>query len=165
MEWLVLIPLIGVPVAIGWRLITIAQRPARPMPLATLAGWLTLSPLITTPMWFLILSSMPRNMIWQPAHFFSLLPGAGLSLVTLRVCWPCFTGATARAAWLLLFLDCLRWFNSFWLAAPMEWHDQGWGPSPLVLALIGMFAPMIYALVADQIVRQQQRHADVRAST
>jgi hypothetical protein len=165
MEWQAILLLLATPVVIGLRLIAIAERPTPSMAVTKLAGWLTLSPLLTTPIWFFILSSMPNNTSWHPAHFFSLLPGTGVTLSALFLCRPTFAGTIARAAWLLLFFDCLRWLNSFWLAAPTVWFDQGWGPSQLTPAVLGMFAPMIYALLADQIVRWHTRQADVHAAT
>jgi hypothetical protein len=151
MECLALLLLMVVPVVIGVRLLILA------VPLAVFAGWLTLKPAITTPIWFLILASMGNTREWHPAYLLGNVPGLGLSLLILFVSWPIFTSTTAHVARALFCLDCLRELNTLLLVASEAAHYPTWAPSSITLVVISIFAPMLYALLAAEIVRRQNR--------
>lgn len=121
---------------------------SRPAGLGLLAGLLTLKPIVATPIWIAILEGFSVSVTTlEPAHFLTLLPGAGLTIVIVFIFRPLFSGPTAGPARLLLALDCARWLNSFLLVLPFG-SSPGTDELPCVLALIGLALPTVFAVVA-----------------
>jgi hypothetical protein len=137
------------PVILGVFLLLGGRAPSAEKRLYLLAGLLTLKPIVTTPIWFRIANEISNWSKLQPAHFYSLVPGAGLSLLTVLLFWQLFTGPNARVAWTLLVLDSLRWFNSF-LFLSMGGLSRGRYPDLAgIFALLGLLGPSIYSVCAQ----------------
>ena len=132
-----------VPAAIGLYLVV-----TRPDELSLMAGLLTLKPIVTTPIWFTIISALhsPIDKL-EPAHFLSILPGAGLTVIIAFAFRHLFSGPRAGSARALLVLDCARWLNSFLISLPYG-GAMGSGSLACLFALIGIALPTIFAVVA-----------------
>ena len=129
-----------VPAAIGLYLVV-----NRPNELSVMAGLLTLKPIVTTPIWFAIISTLPRPVYkLEPTHLWSILPGAGLTLLTAFAFRRLLSGPGAGRARALLVLDCARWLNSFLLSLPYVAD----GPLVCLFAIIGLILPTAFAVVA-----------------
>ena len=133
-----------IPAAIG-----VYLSANRPGDLRRMAGLLTLKPIVTTPVWLAILSGLlsSPNDKWMPAHFLSILPGAGVTIVIALAFRHLFTGPSAGRAKILLVLDCARWLNSFLMILPYGGGIQG-GQLACVFAVIGLALPSVFAVVA-----------------
>src|SRR5215475_9008649 len=107
--------------------------------LGIMAVWLTLKPLLTTPLWILILGLFNENHVI--AVFASILPGALLSLAAFKAFRPLFGHSQTRwTARRLLILDCVRWLNTLaimLLPGGMVWYgaSQDTTYEPLISAL------------------------------
>ncbi len=103
-----------VPTAIGLYLVV-----KKPNDLSLMAGLLSLKPIVTTPIWFAIISTLhsPIDKL-EPTHFLSILPGASLTLIIAFAFRHLFSGPGAGSARALLVLDCARWLNSFLISLP-----------------------------------------------
>jgi hypothetical protein len=128
-----------VPAVIGLYLVV-----KRPSNLSQMAGLLTLKPIVTTPIWFSIFNSL-RGDRFVPAHFWSILPGAGLTIIIVLTFWRLFSGPTAGDARTLLVLDCARWLNSFLIILP---YGLDFGTLPCCFAMTGLTLPTVFAVVA-----------------
>lgn len=139
---LCLVPL-GIPAAIGLYLYV-----NRPDDLGKMATYLTLKPIVATPIWFAIIYTLLPPFIHklEPAHFLTLLPGAGLTIVIVFMYRHVFTGPSAGSAIILLVLDCIRWLNSFLLILPYGGGTNG--PLNCLFAFIGLAMPSVLAVVA-----------------
>ena len=132
-----------IPAAIGLYLYV-----NRPDDLGKLATYLTLKPIVATPIWVAIISTLlpPAIHELEPAHFLTILPGAGLTIVIVLMHRHVFTGPRAGSAKVLLVLDCIRWLNSFLLILP-----YGGGTNGLLnclFAFVGLAMPSVLAVVA-----------------
>ena len=139
---LCLVPL-GIPAAIGMYLYV-----NRPDDLGKMATYLTLKPIVATPIWFAMISTLlpPSIQKLEPAHFLTILPGAGLTTVIVLMHRHVFAGPQAGSAIVLLVLDCIRWLNSFLLILP-----YGGGTNGLLnclFAFVGLAMPSVFAVVA-----------------
>jgi hypothetical protein len=120
--------------------------------LTRMAGWLTLKPVLTTPIWFAILVALGDSPIPFVPACISILPGVALTSVAAIVFWPTLCDPRARGARLLLVLDCLRWMNTFlltltgFLGSPYGLTDTG--TFVCHSALLGLAMPTVFALVA-----------------
>ena len=130
-----------VPAIIGLYLIV-----RSPDDLSHMAGILTLKPILTTPIWFMILGRLTANSPLQPAHFLSILPGAGLTLLIALGFRHLFSGPRAGDARVLVALDCARWINSFLYSLP--YGNSGMGALACIFAMISLTLPTIFAFVA-----------------
>ena len=134
----ILAPFMIAPLIIGKQLL--ARNSASALP--QFAGWLTLKPLITTPIW-LLLVGLTFSGDWfkpSPAYLLTALPGIIGTLIIVasyrsELCWSC------GAEWVLLVLDTVRWGCS--LLWGLSAQSNGLG-----CALIGLMLPSIYAGVA-----------------
>ena len=161
--------------------------------LARMAGLLTLKPILTTPIWYVIwasldaffsqtsaLASIPLGAGLTPRTALvlrrlipalaSTLPGASLTLLTALVFRSRLSGSRARDARLLLVLDCVRWLNSFLLVLTVSSDSELSSFICSYAALIGLGLPTVYAVVAYSVVmsgarrRQPLRHSVPEAS-
>jgi len=132
-----------IPAAIGLYLVV-----NRPNELSLMAGLLTLKPILTTPIWFAILSTLrsPIDRL-EPTHFLSILPGASLTLIIAIAFRHLLSGPRAGSARALLVLDCARWLNSFLYTLPYGGNVER-GSLACVFGLIGLILPTVFAVVA-----------------
>ena len=119
-----------------------------PGQLSRMAGLLTLKPIVTTPIWatiiyFFLPYSIDRL---EPAHWLTILPGAGVTIMIVFMYRHLFSGPTASSATVLLVLDCIRWLNSFLLILPYGGGTNG--PLSCLFAFVGLAMPSVFAVVA-----------------
>ena len=85
-----------IPVLIGCALLVKGSTDE----LARMAGWLTLKPILATPMWVFILASFESSTSSLPGSavlaFLSILPGASLTALTVLAFSSSFSGPSAR---------------------------------------------------------------------
>lgn len=150
---LCLTPILVLPAIIG---VIILRRADEGNRFARYAGWLTLKPVVTTPIWFLFLLSTagvsyntPEEI--PPAVFLSILPGALLTVISVMQYQSLLFGEEARRdAWGLLVLDCLRWINSGLLMISPAYQQR----IPLfdavqgISSITGILLPTIFAIIA-----------------
>jgi hypothetical protein len=120
----------------------------RPDDLGKLATYLTLKPIVATPIWFAIIYTLlpPSIHELEPAHFLTILPGVSLTIAIVFMCRHVFTGPRAGSAIVLLALDCIRWLNSFLLILPYGGGTNG--PLNCLFAFVGLAMPSVFAVVA-----------------
>jgi hypothetical protein len=153
---LLLIPILIVPAIIARSLLYRENADA----LTRMAGLLTLKPVFTTPLWWLILYS--TTPVTQVATTLSILPGAGLTLLTLYMFRSILFGrGMHRAAWLLIVLDCIRWSNSYIIAlssydAYQPQRNALVGTLAQFSGIIGLLMPSLFALVAWRMTAKVQ---------
>lgn len=120
--------------------------------LGLMAGLLTLKPILTTPLWVLIISFLQRDGVAAaPIALYSILPGASLTVMTLVIFRPLFFGSRSTLARMLILLDCMRWVNSYLLtriASLPYGYSEAMGSMACVFALLGLIFPTAYAVVA-----------------
>ena len=133
-----------VPAAIGLYLVV-----NKPSELSLMAGLLTLKPIVTTPIWFAVISTLhsPVDEL-EPAHFLSILPGASLTFIIGFAFRRLFSGPRAGSARALVVLDCARWLNSFLISLPYGGYSVESGSLLCIFALIGLALPTVFAVVA-----------------
>jgi hypothetical protein len=116
--------------------------------LSLMAGLLTLKPILTTPLWLLIISSLQGA---AGVHLFlpvlSILPGAGLTALAFVIFRSLFYGPRSTSAMLLIVLDCMRWINSGLLTATGSSYNV-FSSSACFFAFVGLIFPTAYAVVA-----------------
>ena len=126
-------------------------------PIAQLAGVLTIKPVIATPLWALVVSTVLADSdsgIFQPAYWLSLLPGLGLTGLILLAFKSLLAKPNYRRSFvILLLLDSARWFNTFLYYLPWT------GTTPLngYGIFIGLAMPSVYAIVALSIAREHHK--------
>lgn len=166
-----------IPVLIGLSLVVRDSTDG----LARMAGLLTLKPILTTPIWYVIWASLDSFFSQIPAlastplgagltlltalvlrrlipALASILPGASLTLLTAQVFRSRLSGPRARDARLLLVLDCVRWLNSFLLVLTVSSDSELASCICSYAALIGLGLPTVYAVVAYLVVMSDVRH-------
>ena len=84
---------IWVPAMAGLYLVMTAKND-----FSRMAGLLTLKPIVTTPIWVMIIRTLSPADKFGATHVLSILPGASLTVVALRVFWPLSSGPKARFA-------------------------------------------------------------------
>ncbi|HLO33881.1 MAG TPA: hypothetical protein VK249_32335 [Anaerolineales bacterium] len=131
-----------IPAAVGLYLVV-----KRPSDLSLMAGLLTLKPIVTTPIWFAIISPLSGSNKLEPAHFWSILPGISLTVIIVLAFRRLFFVPGAGKAKTLLVLDCARWLNSFLLSLPLV-GGMGGGSLACIFSLIGLVLPTVFAVVA-----------------
>ncbi len=136
-----------IPAAIGLYLVVHRRND-----LSFMAGLLTLKPIITTPLWLVIISSLEGSTVGRAlTPLCSILPGAGLTVLALAIFRPLFTGSKSTPARMLILLDCMRWINSCLLTGTgsllYSYYDAT-GPLICIFALIGLIFPTAYSVVA-----------------
>ena len=122
--------------------------------LSHMAGWLTLKPLLTTPLWVLILGLLYQTPMI--GAFLSILPGALLSLLAARKYEDVLTGfRTHRIARQLLILDCVRWLNTLVImvlaggvVGPTTNGRVDYAPFLAALIIIGFALPSVFGAFA-----------------
>lgn len=119
-----------------------------------LAGWLTLKPLIATPIWFFLVDATFSG-DWSrpdPTYALTALPGIGLTFILALVFRSVFQ-SHASAVMGLLALDTVRWGSSFLMGL-------GLLPDPLklLLAFIALAMPTVFALFAQVICTESPQH-------
>ena len=124
------------PLIIGLALVHRAPGVSR------LAGWLTLKPVLATPLWFLLGAATFRGDWSRPslAYAVTALPGVGLTLVLVWVFRSVVRWRANGPLWLLLVLDTLRWGSSF-LFGLVE-------AAKLSLLMVSLAMPTVFALCA-----------------
>ena len=153
------VPIFFIPAIIGSILIAKGVD----LDLSRMAGWLTLKPILTTPVWLVSLtvsailleeSSSPER-AWILAVI-SILPGASLTMWTVLAFRSTLFRPRAYAAWLLVVLDCARWLNSLL----MMLHREDWSISGDLIGLIdaatpmiGIAMPAVFAIIAYLVAR------------
>ena len=153
------VPIFFIPAIIGSILIAKGVD----LDLSRMAGWLTLKPILTTPVWLVSLtvsailleeSSSPER-AWILAVI-GILPGASLTMWTVLVFRLTLFRPRAHAAWLLVALDCARWLNSFLMTlVSADWSRSGDlidlvnVPTPM----IGLAMPTVFAIIAYVVAR------------
>jgi hypothetical protein len=124
------------PLTIGLALVRRAPGVSR------LAGWLTLKPLLATPLWLLLGAATFSGNWSRPSLAYALtaLPGVGLTLVLVWVFRSEVRWRGIGPLWLLLVLDTLRWGSSFLLGLV--------GAAKINLLLISLAMPTVFAISA-----------------
>lgn len=107
-----------------------------------MAGLLTLKPIVTTPIWFLILMRTDPAFGSPSAACLSVLPGAILTALTMIAFWRLCFGREAALAWTLLAFDSARWINSYLYV----FTSNSW------TAILGLALPTLYALLASVVL-------------
>ena len=115
-----------------------------------MAGFLTLKPIITTPLWAVIINFLHGSAVdAQLIALWSILPGASLTALALVIFRRLFLSSKSILAMLLIVLDCIRWINSGLLTAtvflPYNRATDTWTG---IFAVIGLIFPTAYAIVA-----------------
>jgi hypothetical protein len=136
--------------------------------LTRMAGWLTLKPILTTPLCLVILGLLYQTPVL--GAFASVLPGALLSLMASMTYAPAFDyPETSRAAKRLLILDCARWLNTlvgFLLLGGLGRPSWTSGPPSAslasVLLLVAFALPTIFAVVAYTSLPRPQKTVTVK---
>lgn len=116
-----------------------------------MAGLLTLKPVLTTPIWFAITTSLDPFRL-----FLSILPGASLTaLAVLFFRSLILRNTTARV---LLLFDCVRWLNSFLLLL-IAYLSPGLSAVRLLLcmAVVGWILPTAFAMTAYSLSKEWVR--------
>lgn len=146
-----------IPAAIGLYLLTSRQNA-----LGRLAGFLTLKPIIATPIWVGILSLLHASAVdAQSIALWSVLPGASLTFLALVIFRRLFLSLSPRfiLAVFLILLDCLRWINSglltFTASLP---YNRTTDTFTGIFALIGLIFPTAYAVIALTITMLTHEH-------
>ncbi|HLO29548.1 MAG TPA: hypothetical protein VK249_10460 [Anaerolineales bacterium] len=134
-----------IPAAIGLYLLT-----SRQTALGRMAGFLTLKPIIATPIWAMIISFLHHSGTEaQHIALWSILPGAGLTVLVIVIFRRLFLGSRLILAMLLIMLDCARWINSGLLtltvSLPYNAANNTWAG---IFAFIGLIFPTAYSVVA-----------------
>jgi len=134
-----------IPAAIGLYLLTHRRND-----LNLMAGFLTLKPIITTPLWAVIINFLHGSAVdAQLIALWSILPGASLTALALVIFRRLFLSSRSILAMLLIVLDCIRWINSGLLTAtvflPYNRATDTWTG---IFAVIGLIFPTAYAIVA-----------------
>lgn len=132
-----------IPAAIG--LYLVANRRNE---FSLMAGLLTLKPILTTPLWLMIISALQGSaVIHALIPLFSILPGASLTFIAVAIFRRLFFGPMLTSAMLLIVLDCLRWINSGLLTAVGSSYNAI-ASMACIFGLIGLIFPTAYAVVA-----------------
>jgi hypothetical protein len=132
-----------IPAAVGLYLVITRRNE-----LGLMAGLLTLKPILTTPIWFAILGTLPRPTYGlEPAHFLSILPGFSLTVLIAVLFRRLLFGSYAGSARVLLALDCARWLNSFLISVQYN-LTMDTQSLACIFALIGLALPTVFAVVA-----------------
>ncbi len=134
-----------IPAAIGLYLVANRRND-----LSLMAGLLTLKPIIATPLWLVIISSLQGSTVGDALiPLGSILPGASLTVLALAIFRPLFFGSRSTSARMLIVLDCIRWINSCLLTgANFRPYKDAIGPLACIFALIGLIFPTAYSVVA-----------------
>lgn len=118
--------------------------------ISSMAGLLTLKPLLATPLWaFIIALGSELDLPGLITQLLSIVPGIGL---TLLIVWKfrALFGTQQKIAFVLLAVDAMRWLNSF--AAFQFGHGAGdfyyW---------LGLILPNAYAILVLAILWIRQR--------
>jgi len=117
-----------------------------------LAGWLTLKPLIATPLWFFLVDATFSG-DWSrpgPAYVLTALPGIGLTLILVLIFRSVFQSHSS-ATRMLLALDTVRWGSSFLMGLLP-------GSIKLLLAFIALAMPTVFALFAQTSSKESPQH-------
>jgi hypothetical protein len=145
-----------IPAAIGFYLVGDRRNE-----LSLMAGLLTLKPILTTPLWALIISSLEGSTVSDALiSLLSMLPGASLTILALAIFRQQFSGSGAAPARLLILLDCMRWLNSGLClgGANALSYNPATGALTCIFALIGLIFPTAYAVVALTTTLATQEH-------
>jgi hypothetical protein len=154
------VPIFFIPAIIGSILIAKGVD----LDLSRMAGWLTLKPILTTPVWLVSLTvsgilleeSPSPERAWILAVI-SILPGASLTMWTVLVFRATLFRPRAYAARLLVVLDCARWLNSFLLTLDSaDWSRSGDLIDLIDAAtpMIGIAMPAVFAIIAYVVARK-----------
>jgi hypothetical protein len=110
--------------------------------LSHLSGWLTLKPLVATPLWIALVAATSTGNWSRPSLAYGLtaLPGVGLTIVLVWVFRAEVRWRPINPVWLLLVLDTLRWGSSFLLG-----FDTA---AAIYLVLMSLAMPTVFALCA-----------------
>jgi hypothetical protein len=111
---------------------------------------LTLKPMITTPIWAVIISRLHGSSVdAQLIAVWSILPGAGLTVLALVIFWRLFFGSRALFAILLIVSDCMRWISSGLLTVTITLpYNRAPDTRTGIFALIGLIFPTVYSVIA-----------------
>jgi hypothetical protein len=138
-----IVPIFIVPAIVGFYLLVSSRGNG----LRRMAGWLTLKPIVATPIWIAILDSITSR--WDASIILTIIPGAGLTLLIMLAFQPLLFGPQrSSTAWWLIKLDCVRWINSFVLLA-LEPTPSGSLLAPVVCGtvVLGLTMPTLFAIV------------------
>ena len=122
--------------------------------LSKLAGWLTLKPVLATPLWALILGSMSSFTAFPALkEALTLIPGIGLTLLILWANRRLFA-AEKTTGLMFLLADALRWLNAFaWV-----YFSASLGMSaPDPYYVIGLVLPNAFAVMAFLVMRSRRK--------
>lgn len=147
-----------IPAAIGLYLLT-----GRRNELNYMAGCLTLKPILTTPIWAMIISYLyGSTMDAQLIALWSILPGASLTVLALVIFRRLFLSSRVVWAMLLIVLDCARWINSgfltFAVSLPYSGATNRWAS---IFGLIGLIYPTAYSVIALIIILATRKNQTV----
>jgi hypothetical protein len=128
-----ILPLI-IGLALVWRTTTSG--------LSHLCGWLTLKPLVATPLWLVLVAATFTGNWSRPSLAYGLtaIPGIGLTIMLVWIFRAEIDWRPSSPIWLLLVLDTLRWGSSFLLGL----HTA----EVISLILISLAMPTVFALCA-----------------
>lgn len=139
---------------------------------AQFAGWMTLKPLLATPLWFFVTSWLATNASPRLAVYVNWLPGAALTVLLVVAYRQVVLGDSAHPAALrLLGLDFARWistavmyatFNMATVTSSNDFSSLGACLMPLAI-----FMPAIFAVVAFYSIntasKRKPKHEDESA--
>lgn len=155
-------PILLLPLVIG---VIILRRSSEEDVFSHYAGWMTLKPLIATPIWWMMLlssgpstSSVADNI--QLLAIFGMLPGAILTFCIVSRFNTVLFGSEARPrAWLLLVLDCVRWINSGFILAATSFDIQETLSDQIngFISITAILLPTIFALIAFGLSRDEAK--------
>jgi hypothetical protein len=144
-----------IPAAIGLYLLT-----SRRNEFSYMAGVLTLKPIITTPIWAVIVGSLQDSGVdGARIALYSILPGASLTILALVIFRHLFFRLMSISAMLLIVLDCMRWINSGLLTAiAFLPYNRANDTLTGIFAIIGLIFPTAYSVVALTIVLARRKN-------
>jgi hypothetical protein len=148
-----IVPIFIVPTIVGFYLLVSYPGGG----LKRMAGWLTLKPLVATPLWIGILNSITNRS--DGSIILTIIPGAGLTLFIILAFKPLLFGPErSSTAWWLIRLDCVRWINSFVLLVLQPTPSKSLlAPVVCGTVVLGLTMPTLFAIFALVATRGKSR--------
>ncbi|MBZ0279465.1 MAG: hypothetical protein K8L97_01910 [Anaerolineae bacterium] len=126
-------------------------------PVFRFAGWMTLKPILATPLWFFMTSWLATNASLRLAVYVNWLPGAAITLLLVLAYRQTMFGDSAHPAALrLLGLDFARWISTAVMYATLNIANvtisSDFSALGACLIPLAVFMPTIFAVVAFYMV-------------
>lgn len=130
---------------------------------AQFAGWMTLKPLLATPLWFFVTSWLATNASPRLAIYVNWLPGTALTVLLVIAYRQVVLGdSTHPAALRLLGLDFARWISTAVMYATFNiatvTSSNDFSSLGACLIPLAIFMPAIFAVVAYYSVYTASKH-------